>query len=421
MSFLNKFKTVISEYLSESFPRWRMYNILRHKRMELKREKRPIRVLFLVSDSSKWKCQSVYDAMKEDPLFEPLIVLTALDEEIFHDSGVPEKLMTELKEFFTKRNMPFESAFDVKTGEYCDLRKFMPDIIFYQQPWALNWKHSISKRTSFYALSCYVSYFSPNYGSIELDCQRGFHDRLWRYYLANREWIEIYEKNACFWGYPAKRVATGMPFFDEFRQYAGRKTKTDRPMVIFAPHYSIDSALTPNPVNYSTFQWTGKAILEYAKRHREFCWIFKPHPRLRFQMVATGFMTEEETEKYFSEWESLGEVCNDGNYLDLFFRSFAMITDSASFLTEYACTEHPIIHLISRTAKVQPMRPNRALYDTYYKVRSLEEMLAVFECVLEKREDPNRDKRLEELKKCGYMETNAAENIVQDIKGALLS
>ena len=95
----------------------------------------------------------------------------------------------------------------------------------------------------------------------------------------------------------------------------------EKKYVIYAPHWSIDD----NRTNYATFEWNGKYILEYAKKHPEIKWIFKPHPSLKLRLETQKIMTNEEIEILIPSGTAiqnartsyLGDNLNrDGTHLD---------------------------------------------------------------------------------------------------------
>ena len=65
--------------------------------------------------------------------------------------------------------------------------------------------------------------------------------------------------------------------------------------IIYAPHHSF----APSHLNFATFKWNGKYILEYAKSHPEFKFVFKPHPQLKTRMIKRHIMSEKEVDNYF--------------------------------------------------------------------------------------------------------------------------
>ena len=67
-------------------------------------------------------------------------------------------------------------------------------------------------------------------------------------------------------------------------------------------------------------------------------------------------MTREQVEQYFDEWRAIGSIKEGTSYMELFANSSCLITDCGSFLTEYAFTGKPVIHLVSGLAR-QPAYP----------------------------------------------------------------
>ena len=71
---------------------------------------------------------------------------------------------------------------------------------------------------------------------------------------------------------------------------------------------------------------------------------------MRANSVTAGiFKNVEEYDDYINSWNSLvnAEAVFDGNYIDIFKQSDAMITDSVSFLAEYQFTGKPLLLLES--------------------------------------------------------------------------
>ena len=96
-----------------------------------------------------------------------------------------------------------------------------------------------------------------------------------------------------------------------------------------------------------------------------------------------------------------------------------MITDCGSFLSEYGATERPIIHLISSDNKYKPLSSLICLYDTYYKVHNTNELNTTLRTVIERREDPMLERRVEALKSTGMIGRNASEEIIRHLSNQL--
>ncbi|MGN0030516.1 MAG: glycosyltransferase family 2 protein [Candidatus Gastranaerophilaceae bacterium] len=367
-------------------------------------KKKKLRVLFLVSENSKWKAQSLYDLMEKSEHFEPFIALTVL-------TGVHTGVDTTRNElednykFFKSKGMKVVKAYE--NHEYLDLKIFKPDIVFYQQPWALS-KLQMPDNVAKFALTCYIPYFVANYGILRLDTGLRLHKFLFRHYVLNKNWVREYQEYSGLNNY----VAAGHTILDNF--YLNQNVQPKNNYVIYAPHYSVPHKLNKNPVNYGTFLENGRFILQFAQNHPEINWVFKPHPQLRFALY--NIWGEEKTEKYYKEWESFAKCCYNAEYIDLFLDSKALITDCASFLTEYFCTEKPILHLISAKCIIEPLRPFQNIIDTFYKVHNQNDLLAHLDEVIIKGNDYKKDERLSVLKQAKLLNNYAAANIMKDLE-----
>ena len=121
-----------------------------------------------------------------------------------------------------------------------------------------------------------------NYGYMEIDVLCKFHREVWRHFLLTRSWARRYSKKTHFWTHAGKLIGSGHPQLDYYILHKDQFETTN--MVIYAPHWSISSEHYDTFENYSTFLQLGRVILEYAKQHAEFNWVFKPHPSLKIAL-----------------------------------------------------------------------------------------------------------------------------------------
>ena len=129
-------------------------------------------------------------------------------------------------------------------------------------------------------------------------------------------------------------------------------------------------------------------------------------------------MTDEEIETYWNEWNKISLVYESGDYLDLFSRSYAMITDCGSFLTEFLMTEQPVIHPVSETcAGYNP--GTEKIVKSYYQAHNLEELEKYLEEIILKKNDPRKNERLAVIDELGLKNNYCAKNILEDIIGEL--
>ncbi len=130
-------------------------------------------------------------------------------------------------------------------------------------------------------------------------------------------------------------------------------------------------------------------------------------------------MTEDEANTYYNDWEKIGIACYDADYIKLFRESKCLITDCRSFTIEYFTTKKPIIRLVSKHFTL-PLPPQvQDIYDSFYNAYSLEDLYNFIDEVVIKGNDYMKEKRLKVLEEQNLLNSNATENIYNDIKNTL--
>lgn len=370
-----------------AFYRWCVKHILSirmHRKLNIIKKHKKIRVGFLVSEQSKWGYQSVYDQLVIDPKFEPVILVTKLYLEHSQRQSFYKK-MSDCTEFFVNKNMNVEIAYDEEKHKYISLDKFNLDVVFYQQPWELDIsQHPIT--VSKYAITAYSAY-----GFDLIDWEgpylEWFHRWLDVYFTPSKSTLN-YIQNI------AKSVTNckivGAPRLDDYFDINAEKSQ--KPIVIYAPHHSFEKG----SLELATLQFNGKEILEFAKMTQDkFDWIFKPHPRLLQSIIQNKIMTEKQANEYYAQWKKIGKIHDSGDYISLFKSSYALITDCCAFLAEYLPSGHPVLHLISKKAKFNDTAKD-FIY-SYYSIHNLDELNSIFYKVLVQNQDYKKQERLNKI------------------------
>ena len=315
--------------------------IEKNKKKVLKKlkNKTVLKVVFYVYDSCKWKCQAVYEQMALNPKFEPLIVVTKNAAcNLDNPSYQTKEEILETFNFFKSKGMNVELGYDFTKNKHIPFEKFNPDIIIYQHPWYVETSQGPVVCSKF-ALTCYIPYDIPT-TTLETEYNLRFYQYVENFYVFNQQLKDFYAPKMFNKGRNLKAV--GSPSIELIKEQ-----KNEKKYVIYAPHWTINHK---NTIAYSTFKENGKFILEYAKKHSEYNWVFKPHPMLKKAILDNNFMNTKEVEKYYSDWDKIGKVSYDGDYYDLFNDSKLMITDCSTFLIEYLVTGNPLIRLVSSNA-----------------------------------------------------------------------
>lgn len=374
------------------------------KRIKKKFGKEPLKVVFYVYEPCRWKSQSIYDLMAQDERFEPLIVVTKNRLSNQNPNCQSAEDIKNTYQFFKDKNMNVTYGYDIENEQFIPFKNFNPDLIFYSHPWYVETSQGPVVCSKF-ALTYYVPYFVANTPS-DIDYNLRFHQYIHRHYVLNEEIKSEYEK-----GQERKSnnfAAVGHPQLDFFYL---NKENCEKKYVIYSPHWSI----LGESQSFATFEWNGKYILEFAKKHPEINWVFKPHPLLFKQTIASKFMTQEEVQEYYDSWKSIAKYCDDGNYMSLFKESYAMITDCGSFLTEYFMSKNPVIHLVSPDAW-EYNNNVKQIVKSYYQAHNLEELEKYLQEIIIDKKDYKKQERLDLLEKLQLSNNYCAGNIIKNLE-----
>ena len=396
----------------------RRYDRVRRRIMSSPPDRR-IRILFHVTDVSKWKCQTVYERLGDSGRFEPFVLIDLAKPEYGLEVDARNAIYLERRNWFSNRGIACKDGYDVLYGKENDISAYAPDIVFYQQPWGIRDSMSIGN-VSRYALTCYIPYYVPNYSEQSLEYGSVFHRSLAYYMVMSNSLAESYRSGMNGIPHVCEFIVTGHPAIDTVLQRSDRGGRPDG-TVIYAPHWTFHSRSRSTACCYGTFEWSGEVVLDFAERHPEIHWCFKPHPLLKESLVASGLYDRDWVEAYYRRWEQVGQVCTDADYYSVFQRSAAMITDCGSFLTEYSVTGKPIVHLLSSYNSLSPVEGLGELYGTFYGVRDGRGLLNVLDGLILRGSDPKAGVRTAALDRSGIVDGQSSSERVLDFLERVLS
>ena len=331
-----------------------------------------IRVAFLVSENAKWNSDELYDLMEKSDVYEPFILVTLLTYVHFGNDKTRNNI-EENYNFFKQQGKRVFYAYNQQEKNYIDLNEFSPDIVFYQQPWGISENQEISHVSG--NMLCCNFHYGLNLFESEVE-NLPFYKKLFLYFIPNEQLKEFFKS----FGYENLEVV-GFPKLDVYKKMKinTKETKT----VIYAPHFSY----SPKSIlKIGTFDKTGEKILEFAKKHNEYNWIFKPHPVLKNELTNDKNFGEKYVENYYSQWAEIGKVYDRGEYFDLFSSSDLLITDCSAFLLEYMPTLRPIIRFENpKSTKLNEF--GKLIVSGTYRVNSFKEFETCFKTLLVDKND----------------------------------
>lgn len=368
-----------------------------YKKLLLNKKNKKIKVVFHLYEKSKWKCQALYDAFLNDENFDVQILITKYysknKKDVNHQTN--EQVLDNFN-YFKNKNLNVELAYDTTRNKFIPLERFNPDVIIYQHPWGIN-KVQHPHHCSKFSLCYYIPY-SVYPSNLKIEYNLNFYKYLYKYCVLDKKTLEFYFSKSKL----KNLITTGNPWFDNY-QTQNSKEK----YVIYAPHFSFNN----QGIGYGTFEWNGEYILEFAKQHPEFSWIFKPHPLFKNALYKNNFMNNSKIEAYFNAWKEIGAVHENEEYIDLFNSSKLLITDCGSFLVEYLPTKKPLIRLTTnKSASLY-----KEICNNYYQAKNIDELKEILNEVLINNNDYKKNER-NNAKMPDFINKSASFTILNDIK-----
>lgn len=346
---INNYKLLINK--REFKKQLKLIRIKHEETLSKLKQKKPLRCVFLALFDSVWKYDNVYLLMENDERFEPIILVCPIVN--YGEDNMIER-MDSCYNILSSKGYRVLKAYDKTNQKYIDLREDLhPDIIFYTSPY----KNLIDSRyyiDSFEdILSVYVPYFYSSNCDYTLSYNIPLHNLVWRRYVESafhKECSVQYSMNK-----DRNVVVTGFPGVDNFinPQYVPTDVWIDKShhkkRIVWAPHHTIAPV---GLVYYSCFLKYKDFMLSMAKKYEDSIeFFFKPHPLLKNKLYE--LWGKEKTDEYYDIWRNgYSTRFVEGEYVDLFLTSDAMIHDSGSFIVEYLFVNKPVM----RTSNGEELR-----------------------------------------------------------------
>ena len=308
---------------------------------------RPLRIMFYVNNLSMWKSDKLLMLLKNDARFEPFIVSYIYSSNSSKGKNEREQ---ELMSHFNSLGINCYSGYDYLKNRLFAVSKFNADLVFYPQPY-INQLRYIPRGV----LLSYIPYCYEMEDQSKFFYNSLYQNICWRIFVPSGLHKELKAKYNINKG--ANVVVAGNPLADYF--FDGHTPSDDMwpsknpqlKKIIWAPHHSIRPV---DMLDYSNFLEIADRMLEIAQKYSDKAqFVFKPHPMLKEKLYKIDSWGVERTDKYYDGWESLpnGSFVN-GNYVDLFMTSDALIHDCSSFTAEYLYVNKPVMFL-SKKERIQ--------------------------------------------------------------------
>lgn len=306
-------------------------------------ESQRIIVAFLVYNPAIWKYENLYRLFERDDRFLPTIIISVIKDD---NPGVAFK--TNL-EFFSQDHNVFEGNEATYKSHINFHKSLNPDIVVTSSPYDSSFHRNFRSYKLLKYLTIYAQYGinTSNNHFVDINTHNNL---LWKYFVESQFHLGLYKKwvkedfkigyNFIYCGYIGADEIKHLSYDRIFKKFNNRK------LVIWAPHWSIDKRI--KELNISTFLDYFLIMIEIAEQYiSEIDFVLKPHPNLRNLLIKEEFWGVEKTNQYYDKWHrGVNTSLVDGNYIDLFNESDAIIHDSGAFIVEYLYTGKPAGYLL---------------------------------------------------------------------------
>lgn len=365
------------------------------------------RVALVTSSLSMWRLEGVWRLMQEDPAFDCRIILVPF-----------AKLSAEDKQFELGKLRDYFDSKGIAYYEEEEFQSFDPDIVFYQQFYSHSYKAPVRARYNEHRLLCYAPY-----GVMFIDRKwqydSRFHRVAWKIYMQSQAHKDT-SRRLCA-NSAENVVVVGDADYDSFATPTfddpWKTQNTPKKRIIWAPHHK--------KLGRDSFEWTAEEMKRVATEYSDRCqFAFKPHPRLKTELIKNPSWGPARTNRYYEFWEK-GEntQLETGGFIELFRGSDAMIHDCNSFIAEYLYTRKPVLFLSGNTARIRSTfgQFGKDALDAHYTADNADAIRLFLDKTVLGGDDPKKPER--EAFYDTYLkssnEDGFAERIVKDIKQSI--
>lgn len=346
----------------------------------IKRKDR-INVAFFVMNLGMWKSEELFKLLLADKNFSPFVMSF-----LYPKDPLEYRIQTQesIQKYCLEKNYPYFNCYNFEKREWLDVESLSPDVVFYTQPYNNGYDNYKIEKLWKQCIFCYIPY------CYQMERFSFFHNHLlqniaWKMFYPTEFHLKLAQHNAYNKG--ENVVVCGYPLAEQLicnerENWTGWKQKDHAiKRVIWAPHHTIREE---DNLNYSNFLELADAMIDIAKEYDgRIQFAFKPHPRLMNKLFNAPGWGEEKTKKYYSYWSDMpNTVYVEGDYINLFRSSDALIHDCSSFMGEYLYTQRPLMFIAKKGCEEMMNDFGRECFKQHYKGTSINDIRTFIENVV---------------------------------------
>lgn len=377
-----------------------------------------ITICLFVSRINCWMFEDIYKILSRGKVFEPVIVVKP-----FLSRGVEhmKTCMSETYNALVQRGYTPIRGYDEETDTYLNVRaELNPDILFYTKAWRPHFHPDFyidNFRDRMTLLIDYGYNVSSHFSAMNFPLQNAVD----MYFFPAEKLKEMASHHMD--NHAKNVVISGAPKLDLIFDKTYKPVDVWRPQdrckkrIIWAPHH--EDKTSKKMYQLDAFYDLYEVMLHIAEKYKDKIQIaFRPHPLLKVKLFE--YWGEAATESYYKKWAEIenGQL-SEGEFIDLFLTSDAMILDCLSFIAEYTATCKPALFTVGSNSRVMLNEFGAQIYELVYHAEGdLEAQICEFvESVVIGEHDPLYQKRAQFI--CENMVPpngkTAAENICDSI------
>lgn len=299
-----------------------------------------IKVAFIIVFNSVFPVRPVFEYMVKDSIFDPyIIVVPNISRTYKYMLDTYTEAYEKLKEQYGNRVL---HGYDVGKDEYYDLKEEY-SILFFCNPYEhlVNPLHHIKYFLDKNCLSIYSSYGFAALKFFDEVISTDFYNCVWKACVETPMNLKYLKENEKIQG--KNGIVTGYIKMDKYAEVSA--TPHIRKRILICPHHTVWGWKT---LNISNFLRYSELFINLPSMFPEVDFIFRPHPLLFANLKAHNIWKDSEIEEYMRRLLSNKNMVYDkeGDYMQQFADSDAMIHDCGSFIGEYLYTEKPCCYMM---------------------------------------------------------------------------
>ncbi len=346
-----------------------------------------IKVAFLHMYASSLQCYGIFDKMLNSEIFDPYWIVNpdVLRSKENFDKQYEHTKETLIAKYGIHRVL---DGYDYKNDKFIDFTDQF-DLATTTNPYEgmANKLFQIRYWTSKVPMF-YISYFYMGRCFVTVTNLKNPQFNHFSWIFAENNFVkELAEKYQAVQG--RNIFVTGYCKMDSIKDI--KITQRKRKRIIISPHHLIEKG----EMNCGAFFDYCEDLLILPQKYKNIDFVYRPHPMLEEKL--NNIWGEEKTQKWLNKMLSYSNVTysTEGDYLELFVNSDALIHDCGSFMAEYLFTNHPCAYLKKNTANYDKIHTDfgHRCENVHYKIYTKNDLFNFIDQVVIKEKDGMKEIR----------------------------